>query len=73
MRTTVTIDDDIATEVERLRRDGLGVSEAINRLARAGLARPEAVPLFRQRSFPMGLKIDVTNIGEVEALLDDLG
>lgn len=73
MRTTVTLDDDVAAEVERLRReDGLGVSAAVNRLARTGAARPREQRPYVHRTFAMGLKVDVTNIGEVEALLDEL-
>ncbi|HEU0168187.1 MAG TPA: ribbon-helix-helix protein, CopG family, partial [Chloroflexota bacterium] len=41
MRTTVTLDDDVAAAASELRRqEGIGLSEAVNRLARAGLARP---------------------------------
>lgn len=36
MRTTVVIDSDVAAEVERLRREGMGLSEALNLLARVG-------------------------------------
>ena len=37
MRTTVNLDDDVAAEAERLKRaEGIGLSEAVNRLARAG-------------------------------------
>lgn len=39
MRTTVTLDEDIARAVEQLRRErGLGTSAAVNELARRGLA-----------------------------------
>ena len=39
MRTTVTLDEDIARAVERVRRErGLGISAALNELARRGLA-----------------------------------
>ncbi len=71
MRTTVTLDDDVAAAVQRLRRErGVGVSEAVNRLARAGLAaRRESKP-FKQRHAAIGLKIDVRNIAEVLETLD---
>jgi hypothetical protein len=71
MRTTVTLDDDVAAAVSRLRRDRqIGVSEAVNELARAGLTlRPER-PRFKQRSFPMGLRIDVTNVAEALEILE---
>lgn len=72
MRTTVTLADDVAAAVERLRREqSIGVSEAINRLARAGLtAREERAP-YVHRSFDLGLKVDVANVGEVLDLLEE--
>lgn len=39
VRTTVVIDSDVASEIERLRREGMGLSEALNLLARRGMAR----------------------------------
>lgn len=73
MRTTVSLDDDVAAEVERLRRqDGLGVSAAINQLARSGAARPKQRRPYVHRSHPMGMRVDVANIGEVLDLLDHL-
>lgn len=71
MRTTVTLDDDVAAAVQRLRRDrGVGVSEAVNRLARAGLAVKDSREPFRQRSVSIGLNVDVTNVAEALELLD---
>lgn len=73
MRTTITISDDVAAEMERLRREeGLGPSEALNRLARRGMARhdPARSP-YVHRSADLGLTIDVSNIGEVLDLLDE--
>ncbi len=56
MRTTVTLDDDIAVAVERLRRElGLGTSAAVNALARQGLARKSRPPgSFTQRVSSLG-------------------
>lgn len=70
MRTTVTLDDDVAIAIDRLRREqGLGVSEAVNRLARAGLHHKPKRARFRQRSAKIGLQVDVTNVAEtLEAL-----
>ena len=73
MRTTVTLTDDVAAAVEGLRRsEGLGVSEALNRLARRGLAAPAASRPYVNKSYDIGLKIDITNIGEVLGWLDEL-
>jgi metal-responsive CopG/Arc/MetJ family transcriptional regulator len=72
MRTTVTLDEDVAAAVEGLRRqEGTGVSEAINRLIRTGLVRRPTREVYRHRTSDIGLKIDVTNIGEVLDLLDE--
>lgn len=71
MRTTVILSEDVAAAVEHLRRQrGIGVSAAVNELARAGMARqPEAQP-FHQRSTALGLRIDVSNIDEVLDVLN---
>lgn len=42
MRTTLTLDDDVAAMIERLRRGhGLSLKEAVNRALRLGLERIE--------------------------------
>jgi Arc/MetJ family transcription regulator len=71
MRTTVNLDDDVAMAVARLRREqGVGVSEAVNQLARSGLRqRPSRTP-FRQRSAELGLRVDATNVAEALEQLD---
>lgn len=48
----------------------MGLSEAVNRLVRAGLMAVERQgPRFEQRAQDVGLKIDVTNVAEaLEAL-----
>jgi hypothetical protein len=71
MRTTVTLDDDVAAALERLRRDrGLGLSEALNELVRAGLRAPALTATFRQRSADLGVGIDVRNVGEALELAE---
>lgn len=73
MRTTVTLADDVAAAVEQFKRsEGIGVSEAINRLVREGLAKPYTPSQYVHQSYDMGMKVDVTNIGEVIGLLDEL-
>ncbi len=72
MRTTITVADDVAAEMERLRReDGMGPSEALNALARRGMARPVADVHYHHHSASIGLRIDVSNIGSVLDLLDE--
>jgi metal-responsive CopG/Arc/MetJ family transcriptional regulator len=44
MRVTVTFADDVAAELQRLRREhSISLSEAVNRLVRAGLARKQVM------------------------------
>jgi hypothetical protein len=73
MRTTVVLDSDVAAEVDRLRREGLGVSEALNLLARRGMAdqRTAKAVKYQHRTSKVGLKVDVTNVADVLDLLDD--
>jgi hypothetical protein len=66
MRTTVKLDKDVAAAVDKLRQtEAIGVSEALNRLARAGLvARSERKP-FRQRTARLGpFQMDVSNVAD---------
>lgn len=72
MRTTVTLAADVAAAVEGMRRaEGIGVSEAVNRLVRDGLAKPAGAPRYEHASYELGQRIDVTDIGEVLSLLDE--
>jgi hypothetical protein len=67
VRTTVTLADDVAAELRRLGRErSIGVSEALNELARAGMARKqEPQRRFVQRTHDFGRSsIDVTNVAE---------
>lgn len=62
MRTTVEFDADTAAAIEDVRRaEGLGVSEAVNTLIRRGLL---ARPTFRQRTAPIGVCVDVSNVAD---------
>jgi len=72
MRTTVRLDLEVAAAAERLRQERhIGLGEAVNELARAGLARGgETTVRFRQRTASVGLKIDVTDIADTLELLD---
>ena len=73
MKATVVIDSDVAAEIERLRRDGLGLSEALNLLARRGMAASAAAPppVYRHRTAHIGVKVDVTDVVDVLEVLDD--
>ncbi len=72
MRTTFTLDEDVAAEVERLRREeGLGLSQAVNRLIRKGMTVTPRSSGYSHKSVSVGLKVDVTDIGAVLDVLDD--
>ncbi len=71
MRTTVVFDDDVAAAVERLRREkGVGLSDAVNELVRAGLRVKTPRRTFRQRTGSLGLRIDVSNVAEALETLE---
>ena len=74
MRLSVTLDPDVAAGARALqKRLGISLSDAINELARRGLAagKPAREP-FVQETFDSGLLIDVTHIGDVLVLLDTI-
>lgn len=74
MRIAVRLDKDVAAAVAKLRRDeGIGLSEALNRLARAGLAQRPERQSFRQRSVDSGLLTDVSNVAETLEMVEGPG
>jgi hypothetical protein len=71
MRTTVTLADDVAAAVERLRRErSVGVSEAVNELVRDGLVRRGHPQRFVQVTHDLGAGVDYTNVAEAIETLD---
>ncbi len=71
MRTTLTLDPDVVAAAEQIRREQrIGLSEAVNMLVRRGLAAPADRHRYRARTAPLGLRVDVTNIGDVLDVLD---
>lgn len=72
MRTTVTLDEDVAAAVREARQRGIGVSEALNALARRGLARHGADPEpFVQATSSMGApRVPLDDVGEALAVLE---
>lgn len=73
MRTTIRVDSDVLAAAERLRRErGIGLGEAVNELARAGIHRPTVPPRpFRQRTRALGARVDLSRNSEVRDLLDE--
>lgn len=71
MRTTLSLDDDVAAAVQRLREERhIGMSEAVNELIRAGLVVPSKRRSFRQRTAKLGLRIDVSSVPDALERLD---
>lgn len=71
MRTTLSLDDDVAAAAHQLRKEhDIGLSEAVNELARAGLRAPRERKTFHQRSARIGLRLDVSNVAEALESLD---
>jgi hypothetical protein len=77
MRTTLTIDDDVAALLEQLRnKRGIGLKDLINEALRRGLrelnVRPKPRTPFRTRSVDLGRAriASIDNIGEVLAIAE---
>jgi hypothetical protein len=73
MRTTVVLDPDVQAAVDRIRRDeGIGVSEALNRLARAGLmpVGTRRRKRFVQRTARLGIRVELTSVEDALEHLD---
>jgi hypothetical protein len=71
MRTTLSLDDDVAAAVRRLREERhIGLSEAVNELIRAGLTAPALRTTFRQRTANLGVRIDVSSVADALEHLD---
>lgn len=72
MRTTVNLDDDVAAAVKDIQKStGVGLSAALNELARRGLSVPPQRKRFVQKTSSGHATVDVRNIGDVLAILDE--
>ena len=75
MRTTVTIEDDLAVAIEDLRkREGLSFKAALNQVIRVGLQAKAAPPKPRKYRTPtraLGLKPGIDPV-RLNSILDDL-
>lgn len=70
MRTTVELDRDTAQAVQALRKQGRGVSEAVNELIRRGMMAPRQEKPFVARPRRLGVRIDISNIADAVDLLE---
>lgn len=73
MRTTLTLEDDIAARIERLRAErGVGLKELVNQALRQGLdsldRRPAPAGLYRTPSVDLG-ECRLANLDDVAAAL----
>lgn len=76
MRTTLTIDDDVAAELERLRRTrDASLKDLVNEALRHGLREMTEAPKkrkpFRTKSFDCG-RLLIDNIDNVWEVLDQI-
>lgn len=73
MRTTLTIDDDVAVQIERLRRErAQSLKDVVNDALRRGLqemqARPKPREPFRTKTYDMGEPlVNIDNVAEAIA------
>lgn len=74
MRTTLTLDDDLADDLKRLAAQrGVTFKDAVNQALRTGLAHHAEPRPFRTPARPMGLRkgVDVTKALRLAAELED--
>lgn len=77
MRTTLTLDDDVAILIARLRKErDLSLKEAVNRSLRAGLRsldeEPRSTPPFRTETVSLGRCLigDLTDVSEALSIAE---
>ena len=72
MRTTVTLDDDVAALIDAERaRTGESFRAAVNRLLRRGARRDKARPAVPLPELPGRPLLDVSDVSALLATLDD--
>jgi hypothetical protein len=74
MRTTVTLDDDVARGLEQLQHDRqISFREAINSALRQGLGRSPKPRRYKMKTYPMGLRpgVNLDKALQVAAELED--
>jgi len=74
MRTTLTLDEDVAAKLQaEARKSGRSLKETVNRVLRLGLNSKKDAPLkpFKVRAWRMGARPGL-NFDNIEELLDQL-
>jgi hypothetical protein len=74
MRTTITLDPDVAVRLERLTRErGISFKEAVNSTLRAGFEGGSAPNAYVLPTYPMGVRpgIDLDRALQLDAAIED--
>lgn len=74
MRTTITLDEDVAARLRRITRERrISFKEAVNSTLRAGLTGEFRATPYRLPSYPMGVRpnVDLDRALQLDAALDD--
>ncbi len=66
MRTTLTLDDDVAARLERLRRGERTFKDVVNEVMRAGLAALEEPRRTTRRSYTSPVDLGQLLVGSVD-------
>ncbi|WP_106583326.1 hypothetical protein [Murinocardiopsis flavida] len=70
MRATLTIDEDVATQLGELReREGIGLDHAVNRLLRLGLRLTSPGGPFHTSPVDLG-RPQLTNVDSISSVLE---
>lgn len=73
MRTTLTLDDDVAADIERLRREGDdSLKDIVNRALREGLRQLETAPAPREPFVTATLSLGRCKIGDLTDVTEAL-
>jgi hypothetical protein len=73
MRTTLTLEDDVAATLERLRRArGVGLKALVNEALREGLKQMTAEPAPRKRFRTQSVDLGRLRIGSLDNISDAL-
>jgi hypothetical protein len=74
MRTTVTLDEDVAARLQHLTRERrISFKEAINETLRAGLGGSSQAREYRLVTYPLGVRpgVDLDRALQLDAALED--
>jgi hypothetical protein len=72
VRTTINLGEDVVSEAAKLQRErGIGLSAAVNELARAGFKNVRQDYQYEHVTHDMGALVDLTDVADVLELLDE--